>query len=311
MSRPYKQFETFGELEAAVKEGNAVPLDHVIEAGDDGYKFKVYRGNNNIGAAVYTGTSTNPDLEDLKQEVNERIFSLSKEEQAEFMERHNRPLDGPRSPQQMTKEQFDAEVAAGTAVRNDSYSVEHGPDHITIGMFGGYEESGAPKIGSWTGSEEYVCDLASDFSLAEFREQLGDLDDSDFVEDDEIEQEIQGKGLTAPRVTPADIESNIASEHYFTAAAGVVASLPKSASDEDINAIPAALGLLTFCVLVLKNGFTVTGESACASPESFDADLGRKIARKNAVEQIWPLMGYELKSQLHKHQQWLSAKGLA
>ena len=59
-----------------------------------------------------------------------------------------------------------------------------------------------------------------------------------------------------------------------------------------------ALSLLTFCVLVLRNGFTVTGESACASPENFDAEVGRKIARQNAVQKIWPLMGYELRSQL-------------
>ena len=56
--------------------------------------------------------------------------------------------------------------------------------------------------------------------------------------------------------------------------------------------------LLTFCVLVLRNGFTVTGESACASPENFDAEVGRKIARANAVNKVWPLMGYELKSKL-------------
>ena len=58
------------------------------------------------------------------------------------------------------------------------------------------------------------------------------------------------------------------------------------------------MALLTFCVLVLRNGFTVTGESACASPENFDADLGRKIARANAVNKVWPLMGYELRSKL-------------
>ena len=59
-----------------------------------------------------------------------------------------------------------------------------------------------------------------------------------------------------------------------------------------------SLSLLTFCVLVLRNGFTVTGESACASPENFDAELGRKIARQNAVQKIWPLMGYALKERL-------------
>jgi hypothetical protein len=62
--------------------------------------------------------------------------------------------------------------------------------------------------------------------------------------------------------------------------------------------ISDALKLLTFCVLVLKNGFTVTGESACASPENFDAEIGRKIARENATQKVWPLMGYELKSKL-------------
>ena len=101
----------------------------------------------------------------------------------------------------------------------------------------------------------------------------------------QIEQEIQAKGLTAPRITPDDIEANITSEFYFTAADGL-----EGATGRRPNSVRAgtALGLLTFCVLVLKNGFTVTGESACASPENFDAELGRKIARQNAVEKIWP-----------------------
>lgn len=105
---------------------------------------------------------------------------------------------------------------------------------------------------------------------------------------DEIEKKIQDKGLTAPRVTPADIEANIASEYYFTAAEGA-----RIAGSE-----PHPLDLLTLCVMSLKNGFTVTGESACASPENFDAELGRKIARQNAVSKIWPLMGYALKEKL-------------
>ena len=117
------------------------------------------------------------------------------------------------------------------------------------------------------------------------------------MNDQQIEQEIQAKGLTAPRVTPADIEANIVGEHYFTAADGV-----EGASGHRPNSVRAgtALGLLTFCVLVLRNGFTVTGESACASPENFDAELGRKIARQNAVQKMWPLMGYALKEQLNK-----------
>ena len=105
--------------------------------------------------------------------------------------------------------------------------------------------------------------------------------------DQEIEQEIQDKGLTAPRVTPNDIEANIAGEYFFTA-------------DQATKDCPQfdQLRLLTFCVLVLKNGFTVTGESACASHENFDAELGRKIARQNAIGKMWPLMGYALKERL-------------
>jgi len=112
--------------------------------------------------------------------------------------------------------------------------------------------------------------------------------------DQAIEQEIQAKGLTAPRVTPADIEDNIASEYFFTAGDGV---------SVEANRAPhfcyeSSLNLLTFCVIVLRNGFTVTGESACASPENFDAELVRKIARQNAVAKIWPLMGYQLRCNL-------------
>lgn len=115
------------------------------------------------------------------------------------------------------------------------------------------------------------------------------------MNDEQIEQEIQHKGLTAPRITPTDIEANITSEFYFTATEGVLGA-------SELGTKPAGrakvLDLLTFCVLVLKNGFTVTGESACASPENFDAEIGRKIARQNAVAKVWPLMGYELRSQL-------------
>ena len=116
------------------------------------------------------------------------------------------------------------------------------------------------------------------------------------TDDGAIEQEIIAKGKTAPRVTPADIEANIVSEHYFTAEDGVGRANRGQTSNGGKN--PAALSLLTFCVLVLRNGFTVTGESACASPENFDAEIGRKIARQNAVQKIWPLMGYELRSKL-------------
>lgn len=113
----------------------------------------------------------------------------------------------------------------------------------------------------------------------------------------QIEQEIQSKNLNAPRITPDHIDSVIQSVHYFTAADG--AQNADNNYDPLVGA-PSQLYLLTFCVLVLKNGFTVTGESACASPENFDAEIGRKIAFENAREKIWLLEGYLLKEQLYK-----------
>jgi hypothetical protein len=114
------------------------------------------------------------------------------------------------------------------------------------------------------------------------------------MNDQAIEQEIQEKGKTAPRITPDDIAANISSEHYFTAADGI-----RGANDLECES-GDPLTLLTFCVIELRNGFTVTGESACASPENFDAEIGRKIARQNAVAKIWPLLGFSLKQKLHE-----------
>lgn len=110
------------------------------------------------------------------------------------------------------------------------------------------------------------------------------------MNDQAIEREIQDKGLTAARVTPTRIEQVICEEYFFTAA-NALKGTPGESSQP--------LSLLTFCVLVLANGFTVTGESACASPENFDAELGRKIARQHAVDKIWALEGYLLKEHLH------------
>lgn len=127
------------------------------------------------------------------------------------------------------------------------------------------------------------------------------------MNDQTIEQEIQAKGLTAPRVTPDAIEAEIASEHFFTAHdgvmgthesnGGVIAAMHPNSAANGAHATEK-LRLLTFCVLVLRNGFTVTGESACASPENFDAEIGQYIARQNAVQKIWPLLGFRLRDQL-------------
>lgn len=103
----------------------------------------------------------------------------------------------------------------------------------------------------------------------------------------EIEQEIQEKASTAPRVTPADLEADIVAEYSFTVDQAM----------KDAPVVESAK-CLTICTLVLKNGFTVVGKSACASPANFNAELGHKIARQDAVNQIWPLLGFRLRDQL-------------
>lgn len=110
---------------------------------------------------------------------------------------------------------------------------------------------------------------------------------------EQIEQEVQAKGLTAPRVTMEDIEENIAFEHYFTALEGVAGPYGYAGDDAE------ALSLVTFCVLVLRNGTKVVGVNyGPVSTELFNESDAKRYARENAIEQIWPLMGYWLKSMI-------------
>lgn len=81
---------------------------------------------------------------------------------------------------------------------------------------------------------------------------------------------------TAPRVTLESMEAKIASENYTLVD-----------------------GILTLCTIKMVNGFYVTGESAPASPANFNADLGKKFARENAIRQLWKLEGYALREKLH------------
>lgn len=94
-----------------------------------------------------------------------------------------------------------------------------------------------------------------------------------------IEAEIQAKGLNAPRLNPAHIDATILAEQFHV--------FPGTA--------------LTVCALTLQNGFQVVGKSAPASPENFDAELGKKIARDDARNQIWALEGYLLRSRLSEN----------
>lgn len=92
----------------------------------------------------------------------------------------------------------------------------------------------------------------------------------------EIENQIQAKGLNAPRLTPTIINEQIVQEDFYI--------------------FPGTT--MTVCCLTLKNGFNVIGESAAASPENFDREIGQNIARDNARNKIWALEGYLLKTKL-------------
>ena len=103
----------------------------------------------------------------------------------------------------------------------------------------------------------------------------------------EIEATLTARGKRAPRLTPEMIDNTIASEQYVN---------PEGTT-------------LTICILTLRNGFTVTGESAAASPENFDREIGEKIARENARNKIWPLEGYLLRQNLFERGAGVDAVG--
>ena len=114
------------------------------------------------------------------------------------------------------------------------------------------------------------------------------------IEDSEMpvtEEELAARSRGA-RVSEAQVEKVIVSEHFFTAMAGA------AGPNQEAHDLPESLGLLTFCVLVLENGFTVTGQSACADPANFNWEIGKRIARDDAKNKIWPLLGYELRTKL-------------
>ena len=97
------------------------------------------------------------------------------------------------------------------------------------------------------------------------------------MNENELEEEIKAKGLNAPRLTPNIIDSLIKDKQFYK-----------------------LTDVLTVCVLTLQNGFTVTGESACASPENYNQQIGEDIAFTNARDKIWPLAGYALKQKLYE-----------
>ena len=94
----------------------------------------------------------------------------------------------------------------------------------------------------------------------------------------DLEESIQAKGLTAPRLTPALIDATIVYAEYFR--------VPNTTC--------------TICALILKNGYVVVGKSAAISMANFDEEIGKQVAYSDAREQIWALEGYALKDSLSK-----------
>ena len=91
------------------------------------------------------------------------------------------------------------------------------------------------------------------------------------MSDKKTEEILREKGLNAPRLTPEVIDNSIAKKEFHR-----------------------LTDVLTVCVVTLTNGYTVTGESACASPENYNKEIGEDIAFKNAREKIWGLVGFLL-----------------
>lgn len=103
-------------------------------------------------------------------------------------------------------------------------------------------------------------------------------------EDQSVESMAQAAGLKAPRITPADIEANIV-------------------HTEIVKHVAQSGQVLRWAVITTKNGFAVTGRpSAAVSAENDNQAIGEKVAIENARQELWPLMGYALKDQLHKEQ---------
>lgn len=120
-------------------------------------------------------------------------------------------------------------------------------------------------VGSW--AEPFGCDWPDETPAANDNEVTVMAHD-----EQAIEKAIQDKGLTAPRVTPERVDSVIVSETYTV--------LPN--------------GKVMVCELMLRNGFSVRGEASAVSKENFDIEIGRKVSRAKACDQIWQLEGYLL-----------------
>jgi len=101
---------------------------------------------------------------------------------------------------------------------------------------------------------------------------------------------IQQQGADkAPRVTPDDLKANIKHVEYVTH-------------------VSHSGKILRWCVLTTQCGYAHTGRpSVCVSPENDKPAVGESVAYANAVEELWPLMGYHLQMTLASQQPGVDA----
>jgi len=107
-------------------------------------------------------------------------------------------------------------------------------------------------------------------------------------DDEKLERELAEKAK-APRVTLDKLNNEIAAENTFNLGEALRALGQPAPADADLT---------TVCAITTKLGFVLVGTSACVSKENYSAEIGHKIARQKAVDQLWPLEGYRLKAEL-------------
>jgi hypothetical protein len=100
------------------------------------------------------------------------------------------------------------------------------------------------------------------------------------MSDTQIEKEIQAKGLMAARVMPADIQANIADV-------------------EIVKHVSMSGQVLRWAVITAANGYAVVGRPSCSvSSLNDDQEIGENVAIENSRQELWPLLGFELRTKL-------------